>query len=346
MRKILFLIISALMFSSCFTTHNYVGKYAEMTDFGRTNDTLFAQTKQCYVVGGLVPLGQKKVSAPKTNCDIQTKMTFVDALISGCTFGFFLRQTISVKSVVDPNLRPEHIEKEVKEKKVKEPKEPKIKVPKEKVVKEKKVKEPIPLQESGIEIEVGSGMPYMIDLSLLYKLNNYLSLGFGITSSYVDDAFGGFSSIKDGNTKFSRDDFWLDGFQLKYCLKGNYRFFNKKFSPFVSVELGGYKCKSVHIVGGSTARKKMGLGVSFAGGISYRFNKNNPNDYLGFTIGREKIFGKWDVEDVDYRGDKVTNGIKPRLSTMVLMLTFTHTFNSKWNKLEGKGSNWKLPIGD
>lgn len=89
MRKVFFVVICAFLLSSCMTTHNYVGKYQEMTDFGRTNDTLYDKTKQCYVIGGLVPLGQKRVKTPQTNCDVKTQMTFIDGLVSGCTGGFF-----------------------------------------------------------------------------------------------------------------------------------------------------------------------------------------------------------------------------------------------------------------
>lgn len=320
MRKILFLIISALMFSSCFTTHNYVGKYAEMTDFGRTNDTLFAQTKQCYVVGGLVPLGQKKVSAPKTNCDIQTKMTFVDALISGCTFGFFLRQTISVKSVVDPNLRPEHIEN----------------------------KKNIPLIGSGWEFDAGVGIPYMCDLSLYYKMNNHLSFGINYAMVYpqerifvIADCYGvGYSSNYSKEIGFRTTYFT---FQSKWTMKGVYRVLNKKFSPIISLGMGMCHFELSHDKWGVFT--KTGLCYSWETGISYRFSANrNPNNYFVFKFGDDRVLGKWKADEMYHKED---NGkIKMKVNIPIMMLSFTHTFNSKWSKLEGKGSNWKLPIGD
>ena len=107
----------------------------------------------------------------------------------------------------------------------------------------------------------------------------------------------------------------------------------------MSLEFGGYdKAFSYYDrkYRQSVGVDKFCLGFSCAAGILYRFNANqNPNNAIGFKVGYERASGT--LTDYD---------AKLKVHTIIMMLTFTHTFNSKWSKLEGKGTNWKLPIGN
>ncbi|MBR6279581.1 MAG: hypothetical protein IKR41_12640 [Bacteroidales bacterium] len=321
------ILISVSIFSSCRVTHTYVGDYKKLTEDGEVNNYVYDETKQSYLIGGLVPLGgYKHAQTPETSCEIITQITFVDALLSGITMNFYKRQHITVKAVLSDG------RKEVAHLPEKEEKGKAEKAPKEKVVKEKVPKEPVPLAESGWEFEGESGIPYLFDLALLYKFNNHLSLGFNWGLTYPGDVFSSYPNIRFyGHPS-------MDGALPKVCFKANYRILDKNFTPFVSLEFGGYdKAFSYY----DKYRQPNGvdkfcLGFSCAAGILYRFNANqNPNNAIGFKVGYERASGTL----TDYHA-------KLKVHTIIMMLTFTHTFNSKWSKLEGKGTNWKLPIGN
>lgn len=95
---ILILIVSLVMatsFSSCMTTTTSVGKYKEMPG----EEYKYASGKQMWVFWGIVPLGRTDVSTPADgNCEITTKYTFSDLLISGLTGGILTSYTIKVKA--------------------------------------------------------------------------------------------------------------------------------------------------------------------------------------------------------------------------------------------------------
>ena len=90
----------AAMLSSCYSTQTFVGDYQKLTYNGSENFYEYYTGKQCYLLGGLIPLGKKmSENPPLTNCEICTKQRFVDMLVSGATFRIFSMQSVTVNAV-------------------------------------------------------------------------------------------------------------------------------------------------------------------------------------------------------------------------------------------------------
>ena len=84
----------AFLFTSCMTTSTTVGSYQE--DEGR--QYTYAKGKQLWLGFGLLPIGRVDVSTPVDgNCEVISKFTFGDFLISGLTGGLVSSRTIIVK---------------------------------------------------------------------------------------------------------------------------------------------------------------------------------------------------------------------------------------------------------
>lgn len=81
--------------TSCLTTKTNVGTYKE-----QQGDTYtYAKSKQLWLFWGIVPLGRTSTNTPGDgNCQVITKFTFGDALISVCTLGIITSYTIKVKA--------------------------------------------------------------------------------------------------------------------------------------------------------------------------------------------------------------------------------------------------------
>jgi len=95
MKKSLLLLIIICTLSSCMKTKTTVGKFKEMEG----TEYVHSRTKQMWLFWGFLPLGRSNAKTPEGgNCQIITKFTFVDALISGLTGGFFTTYTIRVKA--------------------------------------------------------------------------------------------------------------------------------------------------------------------------------------------------------------------------------------------------------
>ena len=84
----------ALTLSSCMTTSTTTGTYLEDTGKSFT----YAKGRQLWLGYGLIPLGKTDVNTPSDgNCEVISKFTFGDFLISGVTFGIVSSRTIIVK---------------------------------------------------------------------------------------------------------------------------------------------------------------------------------------------------------------------------------------------------------
>ncbi len=92
---LLAVIIFSVTLNSCMTTKTSVGEYKEM----QGEEYKYASGKQMWLFWGVMPLGRTDVSTPASgNCEITTKYTFVDVLVSGLTGGIVTSYTIKVKA--------------------------------------------------------------------------------------------------------------------------------------------------------------------------------------------------------------------------------------------------------
>lgn len=98
------LALTMVAFCSCYSTKTYVGEYQEISHNGNADTYTYAKGKQLYLLGGLIPLGHTRVSTPKDgNCEVITKHTFLDLLISSITFEILTMQTVKVNAVTTEN---------------------------------------------------------------------------------------------------------------------------------------------------------------------------------------------------------------------------------------------------
>lgn len=95
-KTILFAALTALMLgTSCMTTKTSVGQYRENDG----NTYVYAKGKQLWLFWGVVPMGRTNVSTPASgNCQVITKRTFGDYLLTGLTAGIVSSYTIKVKA--------------------------------------------------------------------------------------------------------------------------------------------------------------------------------------------------------------------------------------------------------
>lgn len=96
------LALAMVAFSSCYSTKTYVGEYQEISHNGTADTYTYAKGKQLYLFGGLIPIGHTRVSTPKSgNCEVITKHTILDLLVSGVTFQIISMQTVKVNAVTE-----------------------------------------------------------------------------------------------------------------------------------------------------------------------------------------------------------------------------------------------------
>ena len=95
MKNILTLIISStFLLTSCMTTATTVGSHKE--DSGK--QYTYAKGKQFWLGFGLIPIGRTDVQTPTDGtCEVISKFTFGDFLISGLTAGIVSSRTIIIK---------------------------------------------------------------------------------------------------------------------------------------------------------------------------------------------------------------------------------------------------------
>jgi len=87
------LIFAVLALTGCMVTKTQVGDYRNETG----KETTYAKAKQIWLFWGVVPVGRASAATPPDgSCEIVTKKTFVDVLITGLTGGIVTTYTIRV----------------------------------------------------------------------------------------------------------------------------------------------------------------------------------------------------------------------------------------------------------
>lgn len=93
--RLAFLAALSLFASSCMTTKTPVGNYAAQQGEVFT----YAKGKQIWLFWGLLPAGRTNVNTPSDgDCEVVTRFTFVDFLITGLTGGLVSAYSIKVKA--------------------------------------------------------------------------------------------------------------------------------------------------------------------------------------------------------------------------------------------------------
>lgn len=103
MKKIKFLVclaIASVCLSSCMVTKTAVGNYKE----GKGQAYSYSKDRQGYLFWGLLPVGKCNVTTPTDqDCEVRTRTTFVDGLVSTITGGIYSMQTVQVMVKKDTN---------------------------------------------------------------------------------------------------------------------------------------------------------------------------------------------------------------------------------------------------
>ena len=100
MKKLLIVMIAAILLPSCMTTRTNVAGFKEQSKNSSADVYTYSKGKQCYLFWGLVPLGRTSVSTPaNAACQVRTYYNFWDALVSTITGGIFGMQTIKIKAI-------------------------------------------------------------------------------------------------------------------------------------------------------------------------------------------------------------------------------------------------------
>lgn len=85
----------AVSLPSCMTTKTQVGAYKET----KGTSYKYSKGKQIWLLWGFLPVGRTSVNTPASgNCEIVTKKTLLDVIITGVTGGFVNTYTIKVKA--------------------------------------------------------------------------------------------------------------------------------------------------------------------------------------------------------------------------------------------------------
>lgn len=92
---ILFVVVMGLGLSSCLTTKTSVGAFKET----QGNEYTYSKGKQLWLFWGIMPLGRTNVNTPSNgNCEVITRFTLGDVLISGLTGGIVTSYSIKIKA--------------------------------------------------------------------------------------------------------------------------------------------------------------------------------------------------------------------------------------------------------
>lgn len=82
-----------ITFQSCMMTKTSVGEYKEQAG----QEYVYAKGKQMWLFWGLIPMGRTNVNTPKDgNCEVITKYTVGDVLVTVLTAGIVKTYTIKV----------------------------------------------------------------------------------------------------------------------------------------------------------------------------------------------------------------------------------------------------------
>ena len=88
------LVLSLLLFlPSCMITQTSVKNFDELSG----QEYYYSKGKQNYLFWGLLPMGKPNVTTPqKEACQVRTKQSFVDGLVSTLTAGIFSMQSVDI----------------------------------------------------------------------------------------------------------------------------------------------------------------------------------------------------------------------------------------------------------
>jgi hypothetical protein len=93
--KFLALVFVLLTMSACMTTKTQVGTYKEQQ--GR--EYTYAKAKQIWLFWGIIPVGRASANTPASgNCEVVTKLKFVDLLITSLTGGIVSTYSIKINA--------------------------------------------------------------------------------------------------------------------------------------------------------------------------------------------------------------------------------------------------------
>ena len=107
MKKLLLLLLLAVVCTSCYTTRTSIGDYRIATKADKASSYTYSKGKQCYLFWGLIPLGRTHVSVPRDgHCEVRTSVNFFDGFLSLITGGIFAMQTIKVKAPMQSHMPP------------------------------------------------------------------------------------------------------------------------------------------------------------------------------------------------------------------------------------------------
>ena len=153
----------------------------------------------------------------------------------------------------------------------------------------------------------------------------------------------------EGAKWFIKDNLDSDALKrgTKFALHANYRFLDKMISPILSFDFGLQNRKisyGTYQVSKAEELKGIKPGISLGLGVSCRLR----NNYLTLKFMPEYLIGRFKKTETFsyysfYSGERT---VKYRYPNLWVGISYIHTFNWKFSKLEGQGANWKLPIGD
>ncbi len=100
MKKVIFILVTALLLPACMSNRINIGNYHETKKTEKTKTYTYDKVKQCYLFWGLVPLGRPQPEMPASgNFQVRTYYNFWDALVSGLTGGIFSMRTVKIKAL-------------------------------------------------------------------------------------------------------------------------------------------------------------------------------------------------------------------------------------------------------
>lgn len=94
-KRFLALAIVLITLGSCMTTKTQVGTFKEQQ--GR--EYTYAKAKQIWLFWGIIPVGRASANTPASgNCEVVTKLKFVDLLITSLTGGIVSTYSIKINA--------------------------------------------------------------------------------------------------------------------------------------------------------------------------------------------------------------------------------------------------------
>lgn len=180
-----------------------------------------------------------------------------------------------------------------------------------------------------------------------YKINQKVSAGFGLGFDAVEMGYSNaIQSLKLNNTtgEIEQDDSWLSGGMevFKLYARGQYRFTDKRFSPFVACDLGLRFTSGLQDIFGESLTQLLGkpsiVNVFATPTIGFSLRTTN-NSYwelkAGYTLSPYAM-GVRKSTDYTFKNEQITHiaACRPiKMSAPFVSLAFTHTFRY-WSDLD------------